>query len=94
MIGNSGFSSTPHLHFQVLTTPTFFPTDSTPYVFDRFDLVGFETERIWDANIGLRRNGTIPFAPALEPFERHLVIPLDRDVVTFSSPPVHPTSVP
>ena len=95
LIGNSGFSSTPHLHFQVLTTPTFFPTDSTPYVFDRFDLVGFETKRIWDDNLGLPpNNGTIPFAPALEPFERQLVMPLDRDIVTFSSLPGHPTSVP
>ena len=94
LIGNSGFSSTPHLHFQVLTTPTFFPTDSTPYVLDRFDLVGFETKRIWDANLGLQPNGTIPFAPALEPFERQLVMPLDRDIVTFSSQPGHPTSVP
>jgi len=94
LIGNSGFSSTPHLHFQVLTTPTFFPTDSTPYVLDRFDLVGFETKRIWDANLGLQPNGTIPFAPALEPFERQLVMPLDRDIVTFSSLPGPPTSIP
>jgi len=95
LIGNSGFSSTPHLYFQVLTTPTFFPADSTPYVFDRFDLVGFETARIWDDNLGLPpNNGTIPFAPALEPFERQLVMPLDRDIVTFSSLPGHLTSVP
>jgi hypothetical protein len=96
LIGNSGLSSTPHLHFQVLTTPTFFPTDSTPYVFDRFDLVGFETKRIWDDNIaGLQPpNGTIPFAPASQPFERQLVMPLDRDIVTFSPLPGHPASVP
>jgi hypothetical protein len=95
LIGNSGFSSTPHLHFQVLTTPTFFPTDSTPYVFHRFDLVGFETARIWDENLGLPpNNGTIPFAPALVPFERERVMPLDRDIVTFSSSPGHLPSVP
>jgi Peptidase family M23 len=95
LIGNSGFSSTPHLHFQVLTTPTFFPSDSTPYVFRRFDVVGVETERIWDDNIaGLQPDGTIPFAPASQPFERQLVMPLDRDIVTFSSLPSPPTSVP
>ena len=94
LIGNSGFSSTPHLHFQVLTTPTFYPTDSTPYVFERFDLVGFETKRIWDDNIGAQPNGTIPFAPASEPFERRLAMPLDRDIVTFSSLPGRPMSVP
>ena len=94
LIGNSGFSSTPHLHFQVLATPTFFPTDSTPYVFDRFDLVGFETERIWDENIGLQPNGTIPFAPASALFERRLVMPIDRDVVIFSSLPGRTAPVP
>src|SRR5689334_5473676 len=43
LIGTTGNSTTPHLHFQVLTTPTFFPADSTPYVFDKFELVGHET---------------------------------------------------
>ena len=94
LIGNSGFSSTPHLHFQVLATPTFYPADSTPYVFERFDLVGFETKRIWDDNIAAQPNGTIPFAPASEPFERRLAMPLDRDIVTFSSSPGRPMSVP
>jgi len=30
----------------------------------------------------------------LEPFERQLVMPLDRDIVTFSSLPGPPTSIP
>jgi hypothetical protein len=87
LIGTSGFSSTPHLHFQVLTEPRSFPSDSTPYVFERFDLVGRETERIWDDNIGLQPTGAIPFAPAADPGTRRDALPLDRDVVTFPSRP-------
>jgi peptidase M23-like protein len=84
-IGSTGNSTTPHLHFQVLTTPTFFPTDSTPFVFDRFDVVGYETERIFDDNLGLQPNGTIPVAPAAPPTRRQRAMPLDRDVIVFSS---------
>jgi hypothetical protein len=83
LIGTTGNSTTPHLHFQVLTTPTFFPADSTPYVFDSFDLVGHETERIWDANLGLRSNGEIPYAPAQNPGPRRNEMPLDRDIIRF-----------
>jgi Peptidase family M23 len=82
-IGTTGNSTTPHLHFQVITTPTFFPADSTPYVFERFELVGHETERIWDDNVGLQPDGTIPFEPAANSGPRQNVLPLDRDIVKF-----------
>jgi hypothetical protein len=83
LIGTSGNSSTPHLHFQVITTPTFFPADSTPYVFERFELVGREMERIWDDNLGLQPDGTIPIEPAAKSGPRQNVLPLDRDIVKF-----------
>jgi len=83
LIGNSGNSTTPHLHFQVLTTPTFFPTDSTPFRFVRFDLVGQLTERIWDDNLGLQPTGLLPIAPAQDPGVRRREMPLDRNVIVF-----------
>jgi murein DD-endopeptidase MepM/ murein hydrolase activator NlpD len=83
LIGTSGNSSTPHLHFQVLTRPTFFPADSSAFVFERFDVVGHETERIWDDNIGLQPTGTIPYAPAEDPGPRRDAMPIDKDVITF-----------
>jgi murein DD-endopeptidase MepM/ murein hydrolase activator NlpD len=82
-LGTSGNSSTPHLHFQVITTPTFFPADSTPYVFDRFELIGRETERIWDDNLGLQPDGTIPTEPVKESGPQQNALPLDRDIVKF-----------
>ena len=85
LIGSSGNSTTPHLHFQVITTPTFFPTDSTPFRFARFELVGQVTERIWDDNLGLQPTGMLPVAPAQDPGRRRREMPLDRNVVVFPS---------
>lgn len=82
-IGNSGNSTTPHLHFQIMTQPTFFPTDSRPYVFSHFDLAGQVTKRIWDDNLGLQPTGVLPFVPARRPGGRVDELPLDRNVVRF-----------
>jgi hypothetical protein len=81
LIGTSGNSTVPHLHFQVLTQPTFFPSDSTPFVFDKFALTGRVTERIWDDIIALQPTGTMPFAAADPGGDRTDEMPLDRDVV-------------
>jgi hypothetical protein len=83
LIGSSGNSSTPHLHFQVLTLPTFFPADSTPFVFDRFELVGRITERIWDDDLGLQPTPVLPYAPARRAGVRRDEMPLDRNVIVF-----------
>jgi len=83
LIGNSGISTTPHLHFQILTTPTYFPADSSPYAFDSFTLLGRIPERLWDDNLGLQPTGALPFQPANPSSTRTSQMPLDRDVVQF-----------
>jgi hypothetical protein len=83
-VGSSGNSSTPHLHFQVMTTGTFFPTDSPPFVFDCFELTGQITERIWDDNIGLQPTNVLPYVAAPDPGRRTSQMPLDRNVVRFA----------
>jgi peptidase M23-like protein len=83
LIGTSGNSTTPHLHFQVMTTRTFFPTDSPPFVFDRFIVRGRVTKRIWDDILGLQPTGTLPFKTARHGTTRRLQMPLDREVVSF-----------
>ena len=85
LIGTSGNSTTPHLHFEIMTTPEFFPTDSLPYVFDQFQLLGRVPDRIWDDNLGLQPTGTLPFVPAKPPGPHRDQMPLDRNVVRFGT---------
>jgi murein DD-endopeptidase MepM/ murein hydrolase activator NlpD len=84
LIGTSGNSTTPHLHFQLLSTPTFFPSNSLPYVFDQFDLQGWITERLWDDNLGLTPTGKLPFKADPAPGPHQNELPLDRTVVQFT----------
>ncbi|WP_084700799.1 M23 family metallopeptidase [Streptacidiphilus anmyonensis] len=83
LIGNSGNSTTPHLHFQVMTTREFFPTDSPPFTFRGFVVLGQVRPRIWDDNLGLQLSGVLPVSPS--PFAgRHChEMPLDRNVIRF-----------
>lgn len=40
LLGNSGNSTEPHVHFQVADGPTFLSSEGIPYAMDRFDVVG------------------------------------------------------
>ncbi|MFI8517622.1 M23 family metallopeptidase [Streptomyces sp. NPDC085481] len=82
-IGNSGYSSTPHLHFHVMTTPEFFPTDSPPFTFRKFRVVGQVEPRIWDDNIGRQPTGVLPITPSPYDGLHRARYPLDREVLKF-----------
>jgi hypothetical protein len=80
LIGSSGNSTTPHLHFHLQTAETFFPSDGVPYVFDEFELLGWVPERIWDDDLGLQPTGVPPFEE-FDPSVRRAELPLDRTVI-------------
>ncbi|WP_433507220.1 M23 family metallopeptidase [Pseudonocardia halophobica] len=82
-IGSSGNSTAPHLHFQVNTEPTFFPTDSTPFAFDCMRVDGQVTERIWDDVLAEQPTPVLPYTASTDTGERRGQMPLDRNVVTF-----------
>jgi hypothetical protein len=63
LLGNSGNTSTPHLHFQVSDRPGFAPVDSLPFVFNRFALLGQITDEFTDENLALRPTGELAFGP-------------------------------
>ena len=83
LLGNSGNSSTPHLHFQVSDRPGFAPVDSLPYVFDRFAFLGQITDEFSDETLALRPTGDLAFAPSGTPRVRRQEMPLDRNVLRF-----------
>ncbi|MEE1786072.1 M23 family metallopeptidase [Streptomyces sp. SP17BM10] len=83
LIGNSGNSTTPHLHFQVMTTAEFFPTDSPPFTFREFRVLGQVEPRIWDDNLGLQPTGVLPIAPSPYDGPHRARYPLDREVLEF-----------
>jgi murein DD-endopeptidase MepM/ murein hydrolase activator NlpD len=81
LLGNSGNTSTPHLHFQVSDRPGFAPVDSVSYVFDRFAFLGQITNELSDETLALQPTGELAFAPSGSPRVRRQEMPLDRNVL-------------
>jgi hypothetical protein len=83
-LGNSGNSTGPHLHFQVMDAPSNLVADGLPYVFADFELTGtvppFAELLVLDQNqqpVPIDTHGAGP---------RHEALPLGRDLVTFPPP--------
>lgn len=82
LVGNSGNSSAPHLHFHVMDGPSPLASNGLPHVIDRFLVTGsYPSTEAFDAV----ENTTTPLAvtPASGAPQRANVLPLDLSVVEF-----------
>jgi hypothetical protein len=83
LVGNSGNSVAPHLHFHVMSTPTPLAANGLPYEIDSFTVTGATpgTEAFDEAESKGTPLPTKPFSPPLSPRN---AMPLDQLIITFA----------
>lgn len=81
-LGNSGSSTGPHLHFQVMDRPSALASDGLPYVFSRFTLTG-RIPPLDDALMATVEAGQPVPVDRTGHGPRRAELPLGRDVVSF-----------
>lgn len=81
-LGNSGNTSAPHLHLQVMGDPSALAADGLPYVINRFDLVGQVDVQAFDKSDVLAGHwGTRLAKPVVEKGR----FPLNLNIVDFTA---------
>ena len=82
LLGNTGNSSAPHLHFQVMDRPSSLDDTSLPFVFDHMILEGRASLDLTDLDENTDKNIAIPMDKnEAKPLTREM--PLSRDVEGF-----------
>jgi len=84
MLGNSGNTSAPHLHFHIVNSPSVLGSDGLPYVIDKFDFAGQVDPVAFEAAPGIEGNwgqGRIK-----QPEHREREFPLNLNIIDFPSP--------
>jgi len=83
-LGNTGNSSSPHLHFQLMDNPSLLQADAVPYVLDGFTYEGQASDAAWAASdayeSGTWLQGKLPTGQP-----RTDELPLSLAIVDFSN---------
>jgi murein DD-endopeptidase MepM/ murein hydrolase activator NlpD len=83
LVGNSGNSLAPHLHFHVMDGPESLASNGLPYVVDSFEITGRNTAGT-EAFDEAEAKGTPLEVDRVDPAKRVThVMPLDQIVVSF-----------
>ena len=82
LLGNTGNSSAPHLHFQIMNTPSSLDDTSLPFVFDHMNLEGRVPLDLTVLDDDTMQKSALPMDKKdAKPLTR--AMPLSRDVVGF-----------
>jgi hypothetical protein len=85
LVGDSGNSVVPHLHFQVSSAPSSLASNGLPYEIDEFQITG-KTAGGTDAFDSAESDGTaLPITPSRPPITVRRALPLDQSIVSFST---------
>jgi hypothetical protein len=84
LVGNSGNSLVPHLHFHVMSTPSPLASNGLPYEIDRFEVTG-ATQGGTEAFDNAESKGTpLPITLVSPPHDAQNALPLDQLIITFA----------
>jgi murein DD-endopeptidase MepM/ murein hydrolase activator NlpD len=84
LVGNTGNTTAPHLHFHVMDSPSAVGSNGLPYVIDTFDLLGRSASD--EAFVRAIEEGKPLEVAAVDDPGRHTQqLPLDQTIVGFES---------